>query len=129
MSHQKILNEQNKKYERRNEKKMASKLTKQFKQRVNQIKTRESIAIENNIASPRVVTVQINSNNVIKVVVSKGIRKDEVAEQIQDLVATGCINPTQKRISLSQFTDCCYDLLFNRQEKKDNVLESYFCTV
>src|SRR5574344_29878 len=91
---------------------MASKLTKQFKQRVNQIKIRESIAIENNIASPRVVTVQINSNNVIKVVVSKGIRKDEVAEQIQDVVATGCITPTQKRISLSQFTDCDKLILF-----------------
>ena len=108
---------------------MASKLTKQFKQRVNQIKKTETIAMENNITSPRMVTVQVNSNSIIKVVVSKGIRKSEVEEQIEDLVATGGINPMQKKINLSQFTDCCFDLLFNKQERKDNILESYFCTI
>lgn len=73
----------------------------------------------------KTVTVEVTPTNIIKVITSKGISPYEVEDQIKDLVYTGGISPNQKKINLSQFTDCNFDLSFNRQEKKENVIETY----
>ena len=77
------------------------------------------------------VSIEITPTNIIKVITSKGVNPYEVEDQVKDLIHTGGIMPNQKKISLSQFTDCCFDLLFNRQvinkeEGREDVLETYF---
>ena len=79
---------------------------------------------------PNTVSIEITPTNIIKVITNRGISPYEVEDQVKDLISTGGIMPNQKKISLSQFTDCCFDLLFNRQEKnEDNILETYFQTI
>ena len=76
------------------------------------------------------VSIEITPTNIIKVITSKGVNPYEVQDQVKDLISTGGISPNQKKISLSQFTDCCFDLLFSKQEKnEDNILETYFQTI
>jgi hypothetical protein len=99
---------------------MSSKIMKEFKQRMNQTK-----AMDNN---NRVVTVQINPNNVVKVITNNKIRPYEIVEQIKDLALT-IGNISSKKINLSQVSDCCYDLLLTKQENVDGKMLSYFQTV
>lgn len=109
--------------------------TRAMKERVQQEKRKRNTPVQTTINSnnARTVSVAITPTNIINVIVSKGISPYDVIAQIKDLIYTG-FNLTQKKINLSNFTDCCYDLLFSKQEikyKDDNtqILESYFCTV
>ena len=111
---------------------MSSQLMKQFKQRINQSKVVEKsnlYQVQNTENNNRIISVKVNSNNIVKVVTNNKIRPYEIVDQVKDLVTINGLNSIQKRINLSQFTDCCYDLLFTKQEKNNNIIESYFCTV
>lgn len=110
---------------------MASKLMKEFKQRMNQTKAIEkpkSYEVKGIDNNNRVVTVQINPNNVVKVITNNKIRPYEIVEQIKDLALT-IGNISSKKINLSQVSDCCYDLLFTKQENNNGITQLYFQTV
>lgn len=106
-------------------------MTRAMKDKIQQEKkSRVSIPkITYNKDNTKTVTVEVTPTNIIKVITSKGISPYEVEDQIKDLVYTGGILPNQKKINLSQFTDCNFDLSFNRQEKKENVIETYLYAI
>ena len=111
---------------------MSSQLMKQFTQRINQSKVVEKsnlYQVKNTENNNRIISVKVNSNNIVKVVTNNKIKPYEIVDQIKDLVTINGLNMIQKRINLSQFTDCYYDLLFTKQEKNNDITESYFCTV
>ena len=111
---------------------MSSQLMKQFKQRINQSRVVEKsnlYQVQNAENNNRIISVKVNSNNIVKVVTNNKIKPYEIVDQIKDLVTINGLNLIQKRINLSQFTDCYYDLLFTKQEKNNDSIESYFCTV
>ena len=110
---------------------MSSKLMKEFKQRINQVKVTErpkSYEVKGVDNNNRIVTVQVNPNNIVKVVTTNKIRPYEIVDQIKDLALT-IGNISSKKINLSQVSDCCYDLLLTKQENVNGKMLSYFQTV
>ena len=108
--------------------------TKSFKEKIQKEKRNIPALFTTNFDNTtRTLSIATTPTSIIKIVISIGISPYDVTEQIKDLIRTG-FNLTKKKISLSNFTDCYYDLLFTKEEIKYNdnntkILESYFCTV
>ena len=108
--------------------------TKAMKEKIQLQKRGTTNASPNKTNFTNTVSVEITPTNIIKVITSRGISPYEVEDQIKDLIYTGGILPNQKKINLSQFCNCCFDLLFNRQvinkaEGREDILETYFSTI
>lgn len=109
-------------------------MTKAMKERIRIQKRGTANASHNNTNFTNTVSVEITPTNIIKVITSRGISPYEVEYQIKDLIYTGGITANQKKINLSQFCNCCFDLLFNRQvinkeEGREDILETYFSAI
>ena len=103
--------------------------TRAMKERIRLQKRGTANASPNKTNFTNTVSIEITPTNIIKVITSKGISPYEVENQMKDLVYTGGILPNQKKINLSQFCNCCFDLLFNRQVISDGITETHFQTI
>lgn len=109
-------------------------MTRAMKEKIQLQKRGVATTSPNKTNFTKTVSVEITPTNIIKVITGKGISPYEVEDQVRDLVYTGGITANQKKINLSQFCNCCFDLLFNRQvinkaEGREDILETYFSTI
>lgn len=78
----------------------------------------------------RTITIALSPTSIAKVLVRKGVNRNEVKAQIKELMYTNNTFRQAEKINLSQVCDCNFDLLFSKQEKnKDDILETYFQTI
>ena len=108
--------------------------TKAMKERIQLQKRTVVKSVTPILDAKRTITITLSPTSIAKVLAQRGVDSGEVKNQIKELIDTNTKFRQGEKIHLSQVCECIFDLLFskqviNKEEGREDILETYFSTI